>query len=63
MVINLSDCPITLKRNPLLGTATEIDAMLVAREDRRKVDQQLACIFVDVNDLQHHGNLRCVQFP
>ena len=36
LVMNLSDHHITLKRNYLLGTATEIDAMLVAREDREE---------------------------
>ena len=36
LVMNLSDHHITLKRNSLLGTATEIDAMLVAREDREE---------------------------
>ena len=36
LVMNLSDHHITLKRNSLLGIATEIDAMLVARDDREE---------------------------
>ena len=36
LVMNLSDHHITLKRNSLLGSATEIDAMLVSREDREE---------------------------
>ena len=36
LVMNLTDHHITLKRNSLLGTATDIDAMLVARKDREE---------------------------